>query len=679
LFNVRSRFRVLNAITDVVEGVQCRHLYLLYGYDSLRQHIEEASPTIEIKIPETLECDYCEAAVNLKENNDIFYINMAGPKRICCVSCKAKREHNKHPLLIVSKTQLAFLEGNNRSLRVEGIIPENPQMINVPFYGYECSECKTTQFNKCLKCTICQQPNKRWCEKCVNQKTDCIEKKHFIVLEENPWTFINEKQKESRFEYKVELGIKFYTSLKERINDDKDLSVIVNEALGDIYVSLGRFPEAVQSYKESLKNMNPKKPAEIARLESKLARVYNTLGRHDEARESRILGLEKRMEAFRELKGKHYLVAVSNEEIGDSYLNLGYRKIGKGFYQKALSIMNEVLSPKHKKYAEIYVKLGKLKSTVGKKAKAAQLYEKAVEIKQYLNSNDLEFGKMLSELADVYSSLERSQDALVTYSKALKIYNDGDKNQVFLANLYEKIGTTYYKINNIKKAKENHELSLKIRLAVSADGQSREIAASYNLLGEIYQRMRNPEKAKEYLMKALEIRESLLGLNHLETAASYYDVGELYDALGDFSKALEYHQKALEVKQKLLNENDPELAMSFGVLAMISFNLNDPEQSEKNNWKALDIYKKKYGEEHNDVALIYNNLAIVYDSLNKPQLVKEYFTKAGDIWSKVLGPSHPSTTETYKNLINVLKELGEDETAEIYQILIDNQSDSPSH
>ena len=666
LFNVRSRFKVLNAVIQDIDGMKCRHLFLLYGGE------REKHLGLEIGFPEAFECDYCETIINMAlEENSMCYLNLNGSKRLC-VSCKAKGEHNKHPLLIIPTSQLAFLEKMSKEvgcLRVEGVIPDNPQMMNVPFYGYECSECQTEQFVKCYKCTVCQQPNKKWCEKCATQKQECINRMHLIVLEENPYTFLNEN-KEKKLAYGTrEVAIKFLNDLKERA-DDQDLRMLANESLGDIYESLERYQEATQYYLEAI---NVSKSAEVGCLYSKIARIYTKLGQNQKALESQISAHGKRMFTFKEVEGKHYMVAVSLEEMGDSYCSLGEKEVGKKCYEEALKIMKVLLSPKHKKFIDIYIKLGKM---VEEGELAAQYYEKAIDIRQYIFGDmDWELGIMLNELASICASLNKFKNALANYQKALKIEsaNISNKDQsIIIGNLHYNIGLMYYKLDNMKKAQEHHENALKQRLLLSPDTQNLDVAKSYNILGEIYRVMGDSDKALEYSTKALEMRESLLGTDHLETAGSFFNLGEIYDVLGDHKKSLEYHKKALEIRQSLLkDENHVEIAMSYGVLATVYFNLEDLERSENNNWKALEIYKKIYeGEEHHDVASVYNNIAIIYDTRKKPQLAKQYFMKAGEIWSKVFGEKHPFTKDAYKNLIAVLKDLGEDETAELYQMLI---------
>ena len=54
----------------------------------------------------------------------------------------------------------------------------------------------------------------------------------------------------------------------------------------------------------------------------------------------------------------------------------------------------------------------------------------------------------------------------------------------------------------------------------------------------------NIVNAEIYLKKGLEIREKILGENHLYTAESKNKLAEIYINIGDYSKGEEYYKQA---------------------------------------------------------------------------------------------------------------------------------------
>ena len=73
----------------------------------------------------------------------------------------------------------------------------------------------------------------------------------------------------------------------------------------------------------------------------------------------------------------------------------------------------------------------------------------------------------------------------------------------------------------------------------------------------MYDNQGDYDKALEYLLKALAIREKVLGTEHPSTATSYNNIGMVYDNQGDYDKALEYFQKASEICEKVFGPEHP--------------------------------------------------------------------------------------------------------------------------
>jgi len=57
-------------------------------------------------------------------------------------------------------------------------------------------------------------------------------------------------------------------------------------------------------------------------------------------------------------------------------------------------------------------------------------------------------------------------------------------------------------------------------------------------IGLIYNSQGNYSKALEYNLKALDIREKILGQTHSDYANSLNSIGLTYDNLGDYDKSL---------------------------------------------------------------------------------------------------------------------------------------------
>lgn len=73
----------------------------------------------------------------------------------------------------------------------------------------------------------------------------------------------------------------------------------------------------------------------------------------------------------------------------------------------------------------------------------------------------------------------------------------------------------------------------------------------------LFQNLGEYEKALEYYMKALAIREKVLGREHPDTATTYNNIGVLYYYMQDYVEAKQYLQKAYFILAKIFGNEHP--------------------------------------------------------------------------------------------------------------------------
>lgn len=189
------------------------------------------------------------------------------------------------------------------------------------------------------------------------------------------------------------------------------------------------------------------------------------------------------------------------------------------------------------------------------------------------------------------------------------------------------------------------------------------IASLLNKMGNVYYDQGNYEKALECNIKALEIRENVLGKEHPDTAMTYNSIAVVYDDQGNYEKALEYHKKALEVREKVLGKEHLDTAMTYGNMANVYDDQGNYEEALRYNDRALKIYRKVLGEEHSDTAMVYNNIGLVYYHKGNITKAMECYDKSLQIRENVLGKEHPQTAIVYYNIANVYVKQGNLEEA----------------
>ena len=86
-------------------------------------------------------------------------------------------------------------------------------------------------------------------------------------------------------------------------------------------------------------------------------------------------------------------------------------------------------------------------------------------------------------------------------------------------------------------------------------------------------------KAEPLYQGALQIRQKLLGTEHLDTAQSLNNLGGLYEDMDEYAKAEPLYQEALQIRQKVLGPEHPDTAQSLDNLAVLEFDLGRIDQA----------------------------------------------------------------------------------------------------
>jgi tetratricopeptide (TPR) repeat protein len=82
------------------------------------------------------------------------------------------------------------------------------------------------------------------------------------------------------------------------------------------------------------------------------------------------------------------------------------------------------------------------------------------------------------------------------------------------------------------------------------------------------------EKVEPLYLKALKIREEVLGEEHPNTAGSYNNLAVFYYNQGDLEKAYKFMKKAVEILEKVLPPNHPNLVDAKEGLKVIESKLH---------------------------------------------------------------------------------------------------------
>jgi tetratricopeptide (TPR) repeat protein len=306
----------------------------------------------------------------------------------------------------------------------------------------------------------------------------------------------------------------------------------------------------------------------------------------------------------------------TNEPTG--WLRLGKLMIKLAQFNKAEELYEILLeqTTDESKKGHIFYQLGWIKNGQGEYAEALTFYEKALEIEQNtLSPNHPDLASSYNNIGLVYDNMGEYSKALSYYEKALEIKEKTlPPNHPSLATSYNNIGLVYKKMGEYSKALSHYEKALEIKQKTLPPNHP-SLATSYNNIGLVYKKMGEYSKALSHYEKALEIKQKTLPPNHPDLGTSYNNIGNVYDNMGEYTKALSYYEKDIEICQKTLPPNHPDLATSYNNIGDTYGKMGKYSKAVSFHERAVDIAQRSLSANHPNLQIYKKNLEIVKKKL----------------------------------------------------------------
>ena len=176
--------------------------------------------------------------------------------------------------------------------------------------------------------------------------------------------------------------------------------------------------------------------------------------------------------------------------------------------------------------------------------------------------------------------------------KVIDFYKQVDKHEE--SSNYRNLGNAYYKLGDLKKSIEYHNLDLKLAKEV---GDKHREGGAYGNLGNAYCSLADFKKATEYYNLHLHLQVAKEEGDERGEGHAYCNLGNAYGSLGDFKKAIEYQNLHLQIAKKVGDKHGEGAAYSN--LGVVYHSLGDFKKAIYYLNLALKIVKKiggKYGE-----------------------------------------------------------------------------------
>ena len=164
------------------------------------------------------------------------------------------------------------------------------------------------------------------------------------------------------------------------------------------------------------------------------------------------------------------------------------------------------------------------------------------------------------------------------------------------------------------------------------------VALTLDRLADTLCKADKKKEAIPVLVFCVELKERILGEDHIELANTLNNLAELYYSMGDFSSGMPLSERIMNIYAQVFGREHLGLAMIATFLALIYHGREDYEKAEALYKRALNIKQKVLGYNHSEVALLMENYASLLYKLGRPEEADNLCVNVGTasgLWKKM--------------------------------------------
>ncbi|TVQ15029.1 MAG: hypothetical protein EA364_03155 [Balneolaceae bacterium] len=404
-----------------------------------------------------------------------------------------------------------------------------------------------------------------------------------------------------------------------------DVQARMLDVLGNVYISLWMFEEALNVYEQALsirQNRPFVRQEDIAQSYHNLGKAFNRDGRFRQADSLLTLAMDLRVSTFGE---RHPSVAQSLREMGSLLENRNRYDEAIDGYRTAISIYEQDTGADHKE------SILALKSNIG--------------FAYHRKGDDDQAERYIRETLDRLREL---------YPVA-----------------HPSVSSALHRLASVLHAQARYEESRQVQfenldMAASLYGEDHPVTAlGYTNYAGLLKTLERYAEAESYQHRAHHIFLNKLGDEHPQVSISYNNLANLKHDQGDLDSAVVYHALALDLARRLYGNQHDEVANSLNNLGAVRLDQLRYAEAESLFRETLSIDLRVLGEKHPFVAMDYQAVAITLMHQGKLDEAEPYLLKAIEITRETQGEDHPRFAIVNGELGRFLLLKGEFVTAEL--------------
>ena len=435
-------------------------------------------------------------------------------------------------------------------------------------------------------------------------------------------------------------------------------------ALGDLESQAGRFERADSLLTAALairRGQNPPDPRAVATIQQYRGLVALRLGQNDKA-----LHLYDEAQAgFEALRGEEASTALSiclNDK-ALLLLEMGRRDEAEPLFRQALELQGRLLGRDHPEYANTLFNLSLLLRERGDYAAAEPVLREVLELdRKHYDANHPTLAYSLSSLAGSLAFTGRLQEAETLFAEALAI-----RRATLTAghpNVIKSIGSLGLTLCREGRYQEAEPLLREaVELARQHLGPHRILAGRLDDLGWLLADTNRLDEALALHRESLAMKREILGPEHKNTAITLMQMAKVFRLQGQLGEARRHQEEALAISRRHFGQENVFTATNELQMARILLDQGDLEAATVHADAGLRAMRASLGENSSRLAGALEVRGGVYRGAGDLVTAESYLRQGAEIRARLQGDANPATAWSRIRLAEVLQELGRHDEA----------------
>jgi tetratricopeptide (TPR) repeat protein len=434
--------------------------------------------------------------------------------------------------------------------------------------------------------------------------------------------------------------------------------------LGSVYERLGDNEKAIKHYLDEHENIlfmkaGKKQSFVLIQNTKKIALIYAKLQQPALALDyfNRFVIAVRSTES--PIEDSHQLVGMALLEIGDISRNNGQNNEAFRYFSQAIEELGLFFKGDHQALADIMFNTGSVLIAAGSAEKAADYFERSVEMRRRLHPNQDDFRLALT-LQNLGFTHGNTYKACTCYEESLEMYRrllprqDGDEPADTMIAL---IGVANCRLHykQLDEALSFALKSIEVMEREKRGSSSNEMIRGLMVTASVLIEMESYDEAERYLTRWLESMDekAIYYKNYLPIA--YQSFMSLYEKQGNWAKSIEYGLKKVDAMKLFNSENFTAI---YSELATYYNNTGEHLKAIEYLEDNLSYLRQKDLFDHNDeIGLTLFKIGDQHERLDDLVRSLDYYTQSIGIFEhegkKVL--PNPNLVELSKKAVEGIK------------------------